>query len=336
MKLLNPFYLSVVIGAGLLFWLLRTPPGDELALYGFAESSETEINYNFPVAVQEILVRPGQPVDSGEVLLRLIRRTPETKLADEGYRIDELRAEETAWREERRQRLKVVDTEYSTRRQEIEQRIEALTEDQRFQETLPDLTTIEVPEGDYRPLETRLERLRSDLDRLEREYTAEREVLTTELAYGSTPYRERIRRLEAEADFDAARREQAVELTAPAAGLIGSINCREGEFKGAYANLITFYEPHSDLIKGYLHEGLEVSVDTGDRFEAVGLNDETVRYTGTVIGLGSRIVEIPERLRKFPSVKSYGREVTISIPPDNVFLQKEKVGLHYLGEGLDR
>jgi multidrug resistance efflux pump len=333
MKLLNPFYLSVLVGAGLLFWLLRTPPGDELAIYGFAESSETEINYNFPVAVQEILVRPGQPVDSGTVLLRLIRRTPKTSLADEGYRIDELRAEETAWREERVRKLDILDTEYAGRRQELDEKIATLTDDLNFRSSLPDLTTVEVPESNYRPLDARLAGLRADLKRLEERYRADRELLTSELALGSTPYRERIRRLEAEADFNAARKEQAVELTAPAAGLIGSINCREGEFKGAYANLITFYEPHSDLIKGYLHEGLDVSVRTGDRFEAVGLNDETVRYPGVVIGLGSRIVEIPERLRKFATVKSYGREVTISIPPDNVFLQKEKVGLHYLGEG---
>jgi hypothetical protein len=46
--------------------------------------------------------------------------------------------------------------------------------------------------------------------------------------------------------------------------------------------------------------------------------------------LGSRIVEIPERLRKNPDLKTYGREVLIAIPPSNLFLQKEKVILNLL------
>ena len=49
-----------------------------------------------------------------------------------------------------------------------------------------------------------------------------------------------------------------------------------------------------------------------------------------ITGLGSRIVEIPDRLRKNPDLKTYGREVLISIPPTNFFLQKEKVILNLL------
>jgi hypothetical protein len=49
-----------------------------------------------------------------------------------------------------------------------------------------------------------------------------------------------------------------------------------------------------------------------------------------VIGMGHRIVEIPERLRKIPEIKTYGREVLIQIPSDNKFLQKEKVVLTFI------
>ncbi|HRW74331.1 MAG TPA: hypothetical protein P5563_00425 [Saprospiraceae bacterium] len=48
---------------------------------------------------------------------------------------------------------------------------------------------------------------------------------------------------------------------------------------------------------------------------------------GQVVALGTRVVEIPERLRKMPEIKTYGREILVAIPPANEFLQKEKVQL---------
>ena len=46
---------------------------------------------------------------------------------------------------------------------------------------------------------------------------------------------------------------------------------------------------------------------------------------GVITGLGARIVEIPERLRRVPTSKLYGREVVLAISSDNTFLQGEKV-----------
>ncbi len=47
--------------------------------------------------------------------------------------------------------------------------------------------------------------------------------------------------------------------------------------------------------------------------------------TGTVVGVGSRIVEYPVRLRKHPDLQVWGREVVIKIPENNQFILGEKV-----------
>jgi len=96
---------------------------------------------------------------------------------------------------------------------------------------------------------------------------------------------------------------------------------------------LSFYEPHSGVIKGYVHEDLTLQVQLGDQFKATSLKDERMSYPGKVIGLGSRIVEIPTRLRKIPEVKNYGREVLVEISKDNRFLQKEKVSLRFISSG---
>ena len=337
MKYINPFYLGVLLTAVLLVYLLRTPPdANELAFYGFAESAETEINYNYAAAVQDILVRPGQAVDSGTVLLRLLRRNPKDVLADQPFRIEELRAEETAWRDARRQELRLLAIEYDRKEQQLANRLREIEEELAYQSSLPELSSIDVPRGDYQPLQQRREALLTEQEQLSEERRLAREAIESELQLGSAPYRERVARLEAEAGFDEQRQEEEVLLRAPATGLVGSINCREGEFKGPFSNLMTFYEPHSELIKGYVHEDMAVAVSIGDPFLVSSLKLDGPTYAGRVIGLGSRIVEIPERLRKYPTVKSYGREVTVEIPRDNRFLQREKVSLRYHHEAPAR
>lgn len=95
---------------------------------------------------------------------------------------------------------------------------------------------------------------------------------------------------------------------------------------------MTFYEPHSGIIKGFVHEDLTLEVEIGQSFSILSLKDERINYPGKVIGLGSRIVEIPSRLRKIETVKAYGREVLIEISKENSFLQKEKVSIKFIPE----
>ena len=336
-RYVNAFYLAI-LAAGLgLYFLLTDPPGDGVSLYGFAESVEMELNYNYPVEVTEILVRSGEPVDSGQVLLRLVRRNPKAELADHAYRIDELEAERTAWEADRRQALQRLDGEEGAQLAVLDERIAELESDIAYRRTAAgQLESVSLPESDYQPLLDRLQNLRNERDRTREDYRQRRAAIDSELRFGRSPYQERIRRIEAEAEYDRLNLEQEILLRAPARGLIGGVNCRAGEFKSAYATLLTFYEPHGELVKGYLHEDQAVTVNVGDRFEATRLQDASVSYTGEVIGLGSRIVEIPERLRRFPEIKSYGREVVVAVPLENRFLQKEKVGLRLVGKAAKR
>ncbi len=334
MRVLNLFYLAVVsVGIGL-FFLLISPPREELAIFGFAESNEGEINYPAPVAVLQLLVRPGQAVDSGQVLLHLVRRNPRETLADEELRIGELRAEAGARRDRQRQQLAVRQTSYQNELGQISEQIDRLDAEVAFRNSLSKgLTTVRSDSADYQPLRDKLAGLAGERERVTQRWRADSLRIARDAQLGEIPYRARIERLRAEAEFDQAREQTEIFLTAPADGLIGAINCREGEYKNAYANLMTFYEPHSELIRGYLYEELTVDVDTGALFEAVSLKDASIRYPGRVVGLGSRIVEIPVRLRKYPEVASYGREVTVAIPTDNRFLQAEKVSLRYVEDG---
>lgn len=169
--------------------------------------------------------------------------------------------------------------------------------------------------------------MREELAREEAAAAEETASLAREIKLGVNPYREQIKRLEAEMAFDQSQRVIPFTVPAPADGLIGNINVREQEHVQSYTTLLTFYAPHSDIVRGFVHEDLTMKVEVGDSLEVYSLKVPGMMYNGVVTGLGSRIVETPTRLRKLPEFKTYGREVILSIPEINGFLQKEKVGI---------
>lgn len=325
---INLFYPAVLlVGVGLYF-LLQQPAKSELNFYGFAESDETSVNYNYPVVIDELLVQPGQAVKAGQPLLRVSRRKSKETLADQQFRIDELRAEQTLWTQRKSDELTVDGEKTELRLTDLNERLAAAREELRYKQSLAaGLRSIEVGEAEYQPLREKINNLEAEVAG-EAVRQADRESrLKREMNLGKNPYREQIRRLEAELEFDAEQQVIPFIVEAPADGLIGNVMVREQEHVPSYDPLLSFYAPHSNIVRGYVHENQTMEVRVGDTLLVYSLKVADLRYKGVVTGLGSRIVEIPARLRKLPEFKTYGREVILSIPSDNGFLQKEKVGL---------
>lgn len=334
MRKINWFYVSLIALLPLLFWLLKPEDESEIAFFGFAENLETEINYNYDVVVEKIQVSPGQQVPKGELLLKISRRKSKEVLDDQTFQIRTLEAEETAWKRKKMNELESLKLKKENEDILYLSRIDKLEKEIRFKKSLidPELNT-KYDTSEYNPLQDQLIQLKTEKTNVELQYVQEILTLQEEIRLGINPYRTRINELQAEKEFDLAQKVQYIDVLAPTEGLIGNIYCKEAEHVPAFKTLLTFYEPHSGIIKGYVHEDLTMSVQIGDIFDVSSLKKEGLIYEGKVIGLGSRIVEIPERLRKFPQFKTYGREIALEISPDNVFLQKEKVSLKIKNNG---
>jgi hypothetical protein len=117
-------------------------------------------------------------------------------------------------------------------------------------------------------------------------------------------------------------------IVAPSDGLIGNVHCKEGEKITSFGALISFYEESPNLVVGYIHEELILKINIDDSIAIYSSSRPDIQNKGVVKTLGSRIVEIPPRLRKIKELKTFGREIIIEIPPENPFLQKEKVILN--------
>lgn len=328
MRYINLFYVLVLF-VGILLWQLNHRYSQEvLSFYGFADNKETEINFNYPVAIGEIYVQAGQHVKKGEKLLDMYRIRSKERLSEAPYRIAELRAEEEVWRKQKEGALAILSSKKNQEIAEIEMKIEALLKERDFQSSLYE-GLIRADTLDYQPINDEMDALKQTKTLIEQEFETARFNLEEELRFGKNPYQKERERLLAEQAFDDNNRKVEIPLFAPHDGLVGNLYCKEGEHIESFSTILSLYEPNPTLVEGYVQEDLILQVRLNDRFQIRSTKNEKVIVHGKVTGLGSRIVEIPERLRKIPDFKTYGREILISIPADNDFLQKEKVILEF-------
>ena len=328
MQRINVFYLSLFPLGIILFIFFVVQSRETVSFYGFAETNETEINYNYPVVVDKIRVTPGQYVKKGDVLMNLSRMSAKERMQDQDYLISELQTEEMMWQQEKQNDINVLRAEQQLKLEELNTKLADLRQELAYQRSLADeLSTLETDQANYQPLQDKIAATEKEKQLVEESYTLRLKALSDQKRMGKSPHREQVARLRAELQFDEDHRIQPITVTAPSDGLVGNIHCKEAEHVSSFQTLVSFYEPHPQFIKGYVHENLSLKVSVGDTFMVRSTKDASIAYQGVVTGLGSRIVEIPERLRKMPDVRTYGREVSVKISPDNTFLQKEKVAL---------
>ncbi len=336
MRYLNIFYLFVII-VGLLLWRINSTLNKEVVtFYGFAENKETEINFNYSVAVAKIHVSPGELVEEGTPLLDMNRIQPKERLADQPFRINELKAKERAWLTEKEGDIKLILTEKRLELEQIANDIQKLGTEKQFQSTLyEDLKSVEKTQGTLSPVDAKIRALENERALIIKTFDQKIENIKAEIKVGGNPYKVEINRLQAEQEFEAANKMIDIQLKAPARGLIGNIYCKEAEHIPSYKTLLSFYEPNPSLVKGFVQEDLILHVALKDSFLIRSTKEANTFCYGVVTGLGSRIVEIPERLRKMSDFKTFGREILVSIPKKNNFLQKEKVILEFLNPPKD-
>lgn len=332
MRTINLFYITVlVIGIGLAYITLNEDNGQSLSFYGFAENDETKINYNYPVVVESILVSPGQRVAQGDTLIHLTRRKTKESLDDYTYKVNRIKSDINQSRNKINRDISLLINEKDSRLNEIRVKSDGVRKELAYKKSLlKDLNTIQSEEVNFSPLDDELNALKAEYTRIEQIYDSRIEAKRAELKEIAQPLEREIEQILAEQSFDESQKVIPTAVVAPNDGLIGNISCKVDEHIPSYNTLLTFYEPHSGIIRGYVHEDLTLEVELDDHFEVYSLKNPEIRYRGKVTGLGSRIIEIPARLRKIPDVKSFGREVLVSITKDNSFLQKEKVGLTHI------
>ena len=329
MKRYNFIYIVGFLMLCMLVYMTLTIQSESAFFYGFAENKQTEISHNRNVLVAKIHVNNGQEVQEGDLLIEVIDE--EIKL-----KIGELEIEKTAVEvsseskiQEINNKIRQIQTSRNSEIIEIKSDIIELEKEISHNKSLYDgLKTIQNKNNDYQSSDNiKLSYLKENLQNLEN--VLEREINEQKHLRSRVPKPGQLKSKSIDAELDHYKMiEEHLSIYAPFDGLVGTISCKEGENISSYSSLLDLYKHNPTQVKGFVHESMILEVAIGDKLEVASTLHPNIKVEGEVIGLGSRIVEIPERLRKMADFKTYGREIVIEIPADNRFLQKEKVLLN--------
>jgi multidrug resistance efflux pump len=302
---------------------------ETFVFFGFAENKEMEIRVEHPVTIEHIYVTAGSRVRKGDLLLEVTRSGLELEKSELSHEIAKLESQLNIWIADIQASMRFLNAQKIAKENEIQTQIKQLESEMAINQSLvKDLKSI-VPVKDKEgtsPHEIKIQGLKNELKLSIMPLESEIQKLKDELSAPQNPIKIQIRKLQEEVGYNT-QEEEKLTIHAPSDGIAGSIFCKVGEQFSAFTTLLTFYEENPTHVKGYVLESLILKVKMGDDVMVHSGVKSAVKCMGKVIGMGSRIVEIPERIRKNPTFKTFGREILIEIPADNNFLQKEKVVL---------
>jgi multidrug resistance efflux pump len=329
MKKINAHLVFVVLSLIAIVIFNQKYGKETFVFFGLAENKEMEIRLEHPIRVEQVHVSPGQKVKAGELLLTTTRSGMALTQSDLTHDIARLESELKLWESQLTGSINELRAQRMARESEIKSQIEQLESGLSINQTLLDgLESIHVPKdkNSNSPAKLKIEGLKNDLLLAVKPLDAQISKLNQELHAPENPIRIQVNRLKSELGF-VHQDEAELNLYAQSDGVVGNLFCKAGEQIAAFNTLLIFYEENPTEVKAYVLESLLLQVSVGDSLFVHSTSRYEAPCMGEVIGLGTRIVEIPERLRKNPAFITYGREVQIKIPSNNAFLQKEKVSL---------
>jgi multidrug resistance efflux pump len=333
MKKFNLIYILALLIAVLLIASINFKMDSSVTFYGFAENKETEINMEKPIEITKIYVTTGQKVEKGTVLLDVLSFGLPLKINNKNFEIEELQTKYSLWKTDLDWKISQYNIELNEKTSKIQSEIDVynsqIAQNKKLAENIKSININNGTENSTvkNPLSIKIEGLQKELDFTKNIINTQISSLKSERFAKSNPLLSKISSLKGEVDF---LNSKIVKQTiiAPSDGLIGNIHCKEDEKIASFNTLITFYEESPTQVVGYIHEDLLLKININDSIKVFSSSRPGIKNAGIVKTLGSRIVEIPPRLRKIKELKTFGREIIIEIPPENPFLQKEKVILN--------
>ena len=327
MKYLNVHLFTVLAGIAALFTINWQYGNETFVFFGFAENKEMEMRVEHPVTIEEIYVTAGMKVKKGDILLEVTRSGLELAQSDLTHEVAKLKSQFDIWEANIRANIRNLEAQKLVKQSEIQSQIEQLESEMSINKSLiKDLESIKTAKdkSGLSPNELKINGLKKELRLAVRPLESEIRKLKSELATSNNPYKIQMNKLKKEIGY-VHQEEEKLTIVAPSDGIVGTVFCKIGERLPSFNTLITFYEANPTQVKAYVLESLILQVKMDDDIVVQSGVQTSSKCRGRVIGMGSRIVEIPERLRRNPAFKTYGREIIIEIPSDNTFLQKEKV-----------
>ena len=318
--------LCLVLAALVAFRLQR----EAAAYLGIADASENVVSSETSAEVVSIDALPGQKVSKGDTLLLLRRSDLEVRINDISRQLQGAVGSASRTDMDVNRMAAELRSGLEARRTEMLAEIRRLEEERSRNRELVSSLSVPAPgsasDSSTDPILLRIQGLRRQIRTEELGATSQLDVLR-----GGGGDQKRVAR-----DLQGAlRRELSVLLVeqekllvrAPIDGVVGSVDVRAGEKVAPFAPMLTISPRNPTLVRAYINENAWGQARVGDSVRVVSSGARSQACGGRIVGVGSRIVEFPLRLRRMPQVAVWGREVVVRLPDPNPYLLGEMVSV---------
>ncbi len=301
------------------------------AFYGIAETGEIAVNSENAVDIKKIHVVPGQEIDKGMLIVELDRPELNIKINEISHKLEELKVNKATEEGAIKSQINQLKAQLASTTSDINYKIKQIkTQHDINRELTIGLKSIEnynekeEPSGFGNPMDLKIESLEKELELAKNLIRIKLKLLNDELSSPGNAYSIRMESMGKELNLLFEEKHKLL-IYSQISGVIGSVNYKEGEKVSPFNPILTLHTKSPSYVIGYIHENVYNEVTIGDKLSIVSLASRSNHTSGEVVGVGSRIVEYPVRLRRRPEFQFWGREVQIKIPQDNHFLLGERV-----------
>lgn len=324
-------YLVCLLVAAILIALTAYYRAEPDTFYGIADAKEIVVTSESAVEVRRVAVVQGQLVTQGDTLLTLHNPELELRISQISHELNELRSRKSAHATLSRSEILQLKAQQAERTSEIRAEIHELEAQYELNRQL--VSELRSLSGDMpgaasadvrNPILVKLESLRKLLKLVQDPSRVYEQRLSNALSSDGDPLGEQVMRLEDELRILSGDRNRLVIL-AQIDGIIGSVDFKVGEKVSPFTPILTLHAASPSMVRGYIHEDMSSQVKVREKVEVRSNHNRRNQVDGEVVGVGTRIVEYPERLRKRADILIWGREIVVRLPPDNRFLLGEKV-----------
>lgn len=323
----------IIVFALLVILTYKYKSGKEFTqFYGIAETREIVVNSENAVEIKKIHVVPGQAVQKDQLIVELANPELTKNINEISHELDELKVQAVMNNDALLSEIEELKAEKASRISEINYQIKQLQAQYDINRSLTsDLQSLEYDpsetahsEGGNNPIQIEIERMKTALDLEINPIQIRINMLERKLHSSENPAEIQIQRLGRELNL-LLEEKNNLYIFSQVTGIIGSVQCKTGERISPFDPIMTLHKKSPSYIKGFIHESTIANISVGGKVRVISVSDPSYSVIGDVVGIGSRIIEYPRRLRRMLAVQVYGREVRIRIPEGNKFLLGEKV-----------
>ena len=323
----NVLYILFPVAILACLWIARDFQGRQgNTFFGIAETEPRILNFDHDLSVREVFIKAGDKIKAGDTLA-IFHRAELDENEFSQYR--EMITNETARAAERailEKEKEVVQARLNVDIRELAIDIKLLqTEDSIMMVYRGNLYGQSTPVQN-RVIKERIEGLQKQMEDLKHEAEEELLVLSAKISATDQIAAEKANKLKGQLTMIATERERLV-LISPINGYVEDVYFSVNAMIPAHKDLVKINPDTPNKIIGFIHETNEVPLSIGSNVEMTSFNRPGIVSTGLIVGVNPKMTELPLRLRKFIDLRSWGREVYISIPDTNSFFISEKVNI---------